>query len=299
MLESFSTTIQKQAQEALRHQWYALQQSTQVQEHAHQREMEFAVQSERALNYTQHRQQLMHCENMMQHMSKDMTVRENQVCQAAELYRQAATEQMTQQVTEEREQMWHQEEMALAKERHRHSELTEQYQACLREYENSANQEVDTLRQVLQQGHNAHATLQNEMQAERDRRVREETTLRHELAELHKQNQDLQLQQEERAKAEKVYEEMEMSIRQQKMAQSTVPPHQHLPQKPVGPLTMPPASQRQEERQQMGTSMPPPPPQIRSMNNQFTEVTRFKEKETLIFDSWPSVKNIYFMENKL
>ena len=52
MLESFSTTIQKQAQEALRHQWYALQQSTQVQEHAHQREMEFAVQSERALNYT-------------------------------------------------------------------------------------------------------------------------------------------------------------------------------------------------------------------------------------------------------
>ena len=142
MMETFSINIQRQAQEALRQQWHLLQQSAQVQEQAHQQQMEFAVQSERALNYTQHRQQLMHCENMMQQMSKDMTVRENQVCQAAELYRQAATEQMTQQVTEEREQMWHQEEMALAKERHRHSELTEQYQACLREYENSANQEV-------------------------------------------------------------------------------------------------------------------------------------------------------------
>ena len=56
MLETFSNTIQRQAQKALRKQWHVLQQSTQVQEQAHQQQMEFAVQSERASNYTQHRQ---------------------------------------------------------------------------------------------------------------------------------------------------------------------------------------------------------------------------------------------------
>merc|ERR1712015_522295 len=76
MLETFSITIQRQAQEALRQQWHILQQSTQVQEQAHQQQMEFAVQTERASNYTQHRQQLMHCEIMMQQMSKEMTARE-------------------------------------------------------------------------------------------------------------------------------------------------------------------------------------------------------------------------------
>ena len=98
MLDTFSITIQRQAQEALRQQWHLLQQSSQVQEQAHQQQMEYAVQSERAANYTQHRQQLMYCENMMQQMSTEMTTRENQVRQAAELYHQAATEQMTQQV---------------------------------------------------------------------------------------------------------------------------------------------------------------------------------------------------------
>merc|ERR1712015_61001 len=117
---------------------------------------------------------------------------------------------MNQQVTEEREEMWSQEETALARERHRHSEVAEQYQACLRACEASANQEIDALRQVLQQGQNAQSTLQNQIQAERDHRVREETTLRHELAQLHKQNQDLQLHQEERARAERAHGEMEM-----------------------------------------------------------------------------------------
>ena len=123
MLEKFSNTIMMQAQEALRQQWHLLQQSSQVQQQAHQQQMEFAVQTERASNYTQHRQQLMYCENMMQEMSTEMIDRENQVRQAAELYHQAATDQMNQKVTEEREEMWSQEETALARERQRHTEV--------------------------------------------------------------------------------------------------------------------------------------------------------------------------------
>ena len=62
-----------------------------------------------------------------------------------------------------------------------------------------------------------------------------------------------------------------------------------IPQNGVGyPGTNPP----QEERPPTGTAIPPPPPQVRNMANQFGEITRFKEKETLTFEPWPSVKNL-------
>ena len=88
-----------QAQDAVRQQWHMLQQSSQAHQQAHQQQVEIAVQSERASNYSQQRQQLIYCENIMQEMSTDMITRENQVRHAAEMYHQAATEQMTQRIT--------------------------------------------------------------------------------------------------------------------------------------------------------------------------------------------------------
>ena len=54
MLEKFSNTIMMQAQDALRQQWHMLQQSSQAHQQAHQQQVEYAVQTERASNYSQH-----------------------------------------------------------------------------------------------------------------------------------------------------------------------------------------------------------------------------------------------------
>ena len=81
------------------------------------------MQNERASNYNQQRQQLIYCENTMQEMSTEMINKESQVRHAAEMYHQAATEQMTQRVTEEKEEIWTQAEEALANGRHRHAEI--------------------------------------------------------------------------------------------------------------------------------------------------------------------------------
>ena len=103
MWEKISNTIMMQAQGAMRHQWQLCKQSSHAHQQAQQQNLEIAVQNERASNYTQQRQQLIHCENIMQEMSTEMATKENRVRHAAEMYHQAAAEQMTQRVTEEKE----------------------------------------------------------------------------------------------------------------------------------------------------------------------------------------------------
>ena len=209
-------------------------------------------------------------------MPTEIATKENRVRQAAEMYHQAATEQMTQRVTEEKEDIWNQEEEALARERHRHAEITQEYQACLQACQNSATQEIENLRLALQQGQAAHTSLQSQMQSERDQQIHEQTTLRRQLAQLHQTNQDLQLHHQE--------------VRRAEVDPLTTP----TTNPPISPIGEDFQGHRQHRPEQPPTvrSIPPPQPYIHPVANQFGEITRFKERDSLVFEPWPNVTQL-------